>query len=138
MLTISEREDDVIGSLQACARGYILKGIGGPALIEVLRDLYNGSSYVSPGLAAQILSENIRHSPHSGVPEVPFPALTTREEQILEGVAKGVSNKEIGLDLGISGKTVKNYMANVLRKLHVRNRVEAALLAKERWKNGDV
>jgi len=138
MLTISEREDDVIGSLQAGARGYILKGIAGPALIEILKDLYNGSSYVSPGLAARLLSELSRQSLQPDLPKVPFPALTTREEQILEGVAKGLSNKEISLDLGISGKTVKNYISNVLQKLHVRNRVEAALLAKERSKSGDV
>ena len=138
MLTISEHEDDVIGSLQAGARAYILKGISGPALIEVLRDLYNGSSYVSPGLAARILSETMRRSPRSGASEVPFSALTAREEQILEGVAKGLSNKEIGLDLGIRETTAKNYMTNVLQKLHVRNRVKAVLLAKERWKNGDV
>ena len=138
MLTISEHKDDVIGSLQAGARAYILKGISGPALIEVLRDLYNGSSYVSPDLAARILFETMRRSPRSGASEVPFSALTAREEQILEGVAKGLSNKEIGLDLGIRETTVKNYMTNVLQKLHVRNRVKAALLAKERWKNGDV
>ena len=137
MLTVSERENDVIRSLQAGARAYILKGIGGPRLIEVMRDLYDGDSYVSPGLAAQLLSEIKRHSPRPGASKIPFPTLTVREKQVLERVAKGLSNKAIGLDLDIHEKTVKYYMTNVLKKLHVRNRVQAALLAKERWKNGD-
>ena len=135
MFTVSDRDDDVIRCLQAGARGYILKEIGGPALIEVMRDLYNGGSYVSPELAVRLLSETTRQSPLSGVSKVPFPTLTAREEQILERVAQGLSNKEIGLDIGIRESTVKNYMTNVLNKLQVRNRVEAALLAKERWKN---
>ncbi|GBF27300.1 transcriptional regulatory protein DegU [bacterium MnTg02] len=138
MLTVSERNDDVVRSLRAGARGYILKGIKRSELIEIMRELYDGGSYVSPGLAMRLLSETIGHSPHSGTSDDPFSALTAREEEILERVAKGLSNKEIALDLPIRETNVKYYMTNVLRKLHVRNRVEAALLAKEHWKSSDV
>ena len=61
-----------------------------------------------------------------------FSSLTAREEQILELVARGLSNKEIGRELGIAEKTVKHYVTNVLQKLQVRNRVEAAVLAQGR------
>jgi DNA-binding NarL/FixJ family response regulator len=62
----------------------------------------------------------------------PLDELSERERQILEGVAGGLSNKEIGHQLNLTEKTVKHYMTNILQKLHVRNRVEAALLAQKR------
>ena len=65
----------------------------------------------------------------------PFDELTDRERQILEKLAQGLSNKEIGEELYISEKTVKHYMTNILQKLQVRNRVEAALLA---LKSGEI
>ena len=130
MLTVSESDDDVIQSLQAGAHGYILKGIGGGELVEVVRALHAGDLYVSPTLAAQLLTDskkvvptNQRESSSSGN------ELTLREEQILEGIAQGLSNREIGEKLNIAEKTVKNYVTNVLQKLQVRNRVEAAMLA---------
>jgi DNA-binding NarL/FixJ family response regulator len=61
-----------------------------------------------------------------------FSDLTAREEQILESISRGLSNKEIGRELNITEKTVKHYVTNVLQKLQVRNRVEAALLAQKR------
>ena len=130
MLTVSESDDDVIQSLQAGAHGYILKGIGGGALVDVVRALHAGDLYVSPNLAAQLLTDskktvqsNLRENNNTS------DELTPREEQILEGIAQGLSNREIGDKLNIAEKTVKNYVTNVLQKLHVRNRVEAAMLA---------
>lgn len=132
MLTVSEREDDVMQSLHAGAIGYILKGIGGKELIEIISGVHSGDSYVSPGLAARMLSE-LKNMPlddadSRGI----FSELTAREEQILESVSRGLSNKEIGRELDITEKTVKHYVTNVLQKLHVRNRVEAALLSQKR------
>lgn len=132
MLTVSEHDDDVLGSLQNGARGYILKGISGPELIEVIKGLHDGNSYVSPGLAARLLSEEKDGSRDAAKPTDVFSTLTAREEQILEHVARGLSNKEIGRELSIAEKTVKHYVTNVLQKLQVRNRVEAALLSRER------
>jgi len=132
MLTVSEDDDDVVNSLQAGAQGYILKGIGGPELIEVVKNISKGDSYVSPALAARLLARGNHPDPDPDPGGQSLLAdLTHREDQILKRVAKGWSNKEIGLDLAITEKTVKHYMTNILQKLQVRNRVEAALLAQE-------
>ena len=132
MLTVSEREDDVMKSLEAGARGYILKGVGGRDLIEIVTGVHNGDSYVSPGLAARMLNELKNMSVEDDADKDIFSALTAREEQILENLSRGLSNKEIGRELNITEKTVKHYVTNVLQKLQVRNRVEAALLAQKR------
>jgi two-component system nitrate/nitrite response regulator NarL len=132
MLTASEREDDVMKSLQAGAMGYILKGVGGKELIGIIGDVYKGESYVSPGLAARMLSE-LNESPlDDAAPEDIFSELTAREGQILKNLSRGLSNKEIGNELNITEKTVKHYVTNVLQKLQVRNRVEAAILSQKR------
>ncbi len=131
MLTFSEQEDDVLAALKAGARGYILKGVSGRELREIVRTIHAGEVYVAPGLAAALLREMA-----SGAPKPPDAAslldeLTPRERQILELVAAGKSNKEIGGQLDLTEKTVKHYMTNILQKLQVRNRVEAALLAQK-------
>ena len=131
MLTVSEHDDDVLACLQSGARGYILKGISGPKRIEVIKGLYHGKSYVSPGLAARLLSVAQDEAQSSGSSEDVFASLTAREEQILKLLAQGLSNKEIGIELGVAEKTVKHYVTNVLQKLQVRNRVEAAILARD-------
>jgi two-component system nitrate/nitrite response regulator NarL len=132
MLTASERQDDVMKSLHAGACGYILKGVGGNELIEIVHGIYSGDSYVSPQLAARMLSELKDKPLVDGDAQDVFSDLTAREEQILESIARGFSNKEIGRVCNITEKTVKHYVTNVLQKLQVRNRVEAALLAQKR------
>ncbi|WP_285673560.1 response regulator [Paralimibaculum aggregatum] len=128
MLTVSESDDDVMTAFKAGAKGYVLKGIGAAELVEVLTGVAAGGSYVSPSLAARVLGA--MKSPRAdGAAADPLDSLTRREEQILDLVAKGLSNKEIGRELALQEKTVKHYMTNILQKLHVRNRVEAALLA---------
>ena len=124
MLTFSEAEDDVLASLKAGARGYILKGVAGRELKGHVRAVHAGEVYVTPSLALTML-----HDLASPVSADPLDALTERERQILELVAAGLSNKEVGRKLELTEKTVKHYMSNVLQKLQVRNRVEAALLA---------
>lgn len=128
MLTASEAEEDVLTALKAGARGYILKGVSGDELVRIVRSVYAGEAYVTPGLAATLLAEMQNHRPAQ--PEAgPLDELTEREGEILEQVAAGMSNKEIAHRLSLSEKTVKNYMTNILQKLQVRNRVEAAVLA---------
>ena len=128
MLTASEAEEDVLLALKAGARGYILKGVSGSELVSIVRDVYAGEAYVTPTLAASLLSE-MNARPGARPITRPLDELTERERQILEKVAAGLSNKEIAQQLFLSEKTVKHYMTNILQKLHVRNRVEAALLA---------
>ncbi len=129
MLTASEAEEDVLAALKAGARGYILKGVSGRDLIKIVRDVYAGEAYVTPALAASLLSEMQGGWAGQKSPANPLDELTERERQILEKVAAGHSNKEIAQQLFLSEKTVKHYMTNILQKLQVRNRVEAALLA---------
>lgn len=129
MLTVSEDDEDVLAALGAGARGYVLKGVGAEELVGVLRGVATGASYVSPSLAARVLGA--LKAPRVAEAD-PLDALTHREEQILRLVAKGLSNKEVGRELDLQEKTVKHYMTNILQKLHVRNRVEAAILARDR------
>jgi len=123
MLTVSEDEDDLLAAMKAGASGYVLKGAAASELIEVLRRVSGGEVYVAPGLAWGILREMSR--PRSA----PLDELTAREREVLELVAAGLSNQEIGDRLGLAEKTIKHYMTSILGKLRVRSRVEAALLA---------
>ncbi len=132
MLTVSEHADDIMGSLRNGATGYILKGVSGAELITIIEEIYRGSSYVSPSLAARLLID-IKGDDVSDVDRGnKIEQLTKREEQILSHLSKGLSNREIGEIIGISEKTVKHYVTNILKKLQVRNRVEAAVLSQGR------
>ncbi|MCF6326388.1 MAG: response regulator transcription factor [Devosiaceae bacterium] len=131
MLTVSENDDDVLKALNKGASGYVLKGVGGRELVDILASVANGGSYVSPALAARVMvamQDVDKNAQRSGVA-----SLTKREEQVLRLVSKGNSNKEIGRELDLQEKTVKHHMTSILSKLNVRNRVEAAVLAKDLW-----
>lgn len=125
MLTASESEENVTAALESGAKGYILKGTSGPELIMIAQSVCNGDSYVTPTLAAKLLTQ-IRHKKQKqeddGLSE-----LTTREEEVLDHVSRGLTNKEIARELQLSEKTVKHYMTIIMQKLQVRNRVEAVL-----------
>ncbi|MDT8856224.1 response regulator transcription factor [Paracoccaceae bacterium Fryx2] len=134
MLTASEEDDDVMQALKAGASGYILKGVGSRELVRLVKDIAAGQSYVSPALAARILNAMRVNAGVLQRPSGPMDDLSKREEDILRLVAQGKSNKEVGRDLDLQEKTVKHYMTSILQKLHVRNRVEAAVLAREHLK----
>lgn len=130
MLTFSEAEDDVLNALKVGAKGYILKGVTAGELKASLRAVYAGEVSMTPSLAAGLLHDlttNTRRTADIN----PLNDLTPRERQILECVASGMSNKEVGRTLELTEKTVKHYMSNILQKLQVKNRVEAALLAQK-------
>ncbi|MGB5557566.1 MAG: response regulator transcription factor [Paracoccaceae bacterium] len=133
MLTVSEEDDDVMQALRAGALGYILKGVGSRELVHVVKDIARGQTYVSPSLAAKILSAMRTDGPSKRDAQ-PIDDLSKREEDILKLVSEGKSNKEVGNQLNLQEKTVKHYMTSILQKLHVRNRVEAAVLARNHWK----
>jgi DNA-binding NarL/FixJ family response regulator len=122
MLTVSEDEDDLLAAVKAGASGYVLKGAGASELVSVIRSVNAGEVYVAPALAWGMLRE--MQTPRTS----PFDELTEREREVLELVAEGLSNQEIGDRLGLAEKTIKHYMTNILGKLQVRSRVEAALL----------
>jgi two-component system nitrate/nitrite response regulator NarL len=122
MLTVSEDEDDLLAAMKAGASGYVLKGAGASELAAVIRSVHAGEVYVTPALAWGMLRE--LRSPRTS----PYDDLTEREREVLELVAEGLSNQEVGERLGLAEKTIKHYMTNILGKLQVRSRVEAALL----------
>lgn len=135
ILTASEEDDHLVSALKSGASGYVLKGVAARELLRIIRAIAAGESYVPPALAASLLLEMHESNAHKQKqPENPINDLTDREREILEGLASGLSNKEIGQRLYLSEKTVKHYMTNILQKLQVRNRVEAALLAQRSGK----
>ena len=127
MLTVSEDPDDLMAALKAGARGYVLKGVPAQGLVDAVQAVRDGEVFVSPALAATILYEMTHDEPAN-----PLDELTERERQVLELVGQGMTNREIGESLFLAEKTIKHYMTSVLQKLHVRSRVEAALLASQR------
>ncbi len=122
MLTVSEDEDDLLAAMKAGASGYVLKGAGATELAGIIRSVHAGEVYVAPALAWGMLRE--MRTPRT----TPYDELTERERDVLELVAEGLSNQEVGERLGLAEKTIKHYMTNILGKLQVRSRVEAALL----------
>lgn len=130
MLTTSREERDVIDSLQAGAKGYLLKDMEPDALFEALTGLCSGKTIVSPELT-DILARALTGA--SSEPEephwTPYADLTPREREILCHLAEGQSNKVIARELGISDGTVKLHVKSILRKLEVSSRVEAAVMA---------
>ena len=127
MLTVSEDQDTLMAALKAGARGYVLKGVTARDLANAVRVVAGGDIYISPALAGGILFELTANKQSDD----PLTRLTDREREILSLVAEGLTNREIGDRLHLAEKTIKHYMTNVLQKLHVRSRVEAALLAQK-------
>ncbi len=124
MLTASENGEDLITALKAGVQGYILKGSQIHEMVDAVLAVYAGEAYVSPQLMDKLVQAI------SIIPQEPIlDALTKRERGILRLVAQGLPNKEIAAQLGLAEKTVKHHMTALMRKLGVRSRVEAALLA---------
>jgi len=127
MLTVSEHEDDLLSAFKAGARGYVLKGVSAQELANIISTVADGEVYVTPALAAGMLVEMTRGRPYD-----PLIELTEREREILQFVAKGLTNRQIGERLHLAEKTIKHYMTNVLGKLHVHSRLDAAMLMTRR------
>ncbi|MCO6055360.1 response regulator transcription factor [Pseudomonas sp. MOB-449] len=132
MLTVSESEDDAYAALEAGAQGYALKGISGPELVQAIRTVAGGESFITPAFASRLLGRMRRQQDV----ERHRIELTHREEQIIREVANGLTNREVAEKLCLSEKTVKYYMTNVMQKLHARNRVEAVTALRRHWDEG--
>lgn len=124
MLTVFDDEDRLLAAFKGGARGYVLKGVPARDLANIVRQVAAGDVYVSPALAASLLRELTGKRPQD-----PLSELSERERKILSLVAEGLTNREIGERVHLAEKTVKHHMTNILGKLRVRSRVEAALLA---------
>jgi two-component system, NarL family, nitrate/nitrite response regulator NarL len=130
VITVREDEDTVGNALATGARGYVSKGVTGASLAQTIRDIHGGAVYITPSLAARLLTSNAKGQSEKSNH---FGGLNDREAQILRLIVKGMSNKQIGAELNLREKTIKHYVTNVLQKLHVRNRVEAALIGQDKF-----
>ncbi|MEI7535589.1 MAG: response regulator transcription factor [Comamonadaceae bacterium] len=124
MLTGSDDKGKLLAALKVGARAYVLKGVSAKELAAIVRSAVAGDVYVSPSIAAEMLLSLTR-----GKAPDPLQELTDREREILALIGKGLTNREIGERIFLSEKTIKHYVTNILQKLQVRSRVEAALLA---------
>ncbi len=128
ILTASVNDAPLMSAFKAGAKGYVVKGVAARELISITRTIAQGDGYVSPTLAAHLLTSQT--APASATPtNSVFDSLTSRERQILSLVSNGQSNRQIADALSLNEKTIKNHMTIIMQKLGVRNRVEAAMLA---------
>ncbi len=127
ILTASANADHLATALRSGVHGYVLKGVSSRELARIIRDVHAGKGYVPSELAAQLLTGMIT-PPVAPAPASLLGSLTERERQTLDLVVAGASNKEIAQTLHLTESTVKFYMTNIMQKLQVRNRVEAAML----------
>ena len=137
MLTVSEDAEDLFAALRAGACGYLLKNIEAEALIAAIRSAAAGESVISPRMMGKLLS-GVRAETPALAREVPeSERLTPREGEILALIARGKSNKEIARALEVAESTVKIHVQNLLRKLGLASRVQAAVYAVERGLGGE-
>ena len=127
MLTVSMEESDLFEAFRQGARGYLLKNISAPQLRERLHEVNRGEVPLPGAIAARILAE-FNNQQTSGTCD-PLEPLIAHEVQILQLVAEGLSNEEIGARLSMSGQMVKKHLSNAMEKLHLNNRVQAAVYA---------
>ena len=127
-LTAIASGGDLSASLQAGAKGYVMKNVNAEQLIDIVHSVHGGAVYAEPTIASQLL---LGQQDQMNDAEDVTKSLTPREHEILTLVTKSLTNKEIARSYNIAEKTVKHYMTNIMQKLHARNRVEAALIAQK-------
>ncbi len=128
-LSVSDAAEDVIAVIRAGARGYVTKNISGEELADAVRRVHEGDAVFSPRLAGFVLDAFAGPAPS---PQSELDALTAREREVLQHIARGYMYKEIGLRLDISPKTVEAHVSSVLRKLQLSSRHELSRWAAER------
>jgi two-component system, NarL family, response regulator DevR len=120
-LTSSSEQDIVDEAIRAGAHGYLLKEINAQALLQGIRDVAAGRSILDPQITARVMDllKSERNKPL-------VDALSPQEQRVLAKIAEGLTNKEVAAGLGLSEKTVKNYLSNIFEKLHMSRRAQAA------------
>jgi DNA-binding NarL/FixJ family response regulator len=131
VLTISDQDDDVIDAILAGACGYLLKDSSIQDLMQGIRAASIGEALISPHIASKVL-QRIRAYGVASDDAVSGPELSERETEVLRLIANGKDNAEIAQELHISPKTVKNHISNILMKLQIENRIQAAVYAVRR------
>jgi DNA-binding NarL/FixJ family response regulator len=129
VLTISDQDADVMDAILAGACGYLLKDSSIQQLIEGIRAAAVGESLISPSIAAKVLRRVRSTSSQPEIEKAIRAELSDRELQVLKLIANGKDNAQIAAELHISPKTVKNHISNILMKLQIGNRIQAAVYA---------
>ena len=129
VLTISDQDGDVMDAIVAGACGYLLKDSSIPDLIRGIRGAALGESLISPHIATKVLQRLRAASTMPGGAELIRSELSERETEVLKLIANGKDNAQIAAELHISPKTVKNHISNILMKLQIENRIQAAVYA---------
>ena len=132
VLTVRDDEEMLFDAIKYGAQGYLLKSIRGKEMLEMLRGALRGDAAISPHLAGRMLEEFRRMSHQVPADTGEIIDLTPREQEVLSLVAQGMADKEIAVELSISVNTVKSHLRNLLAKLQVSSRREAARLAKNK------
>jgi DNA-binding NarL/FixJ family response regulator len=128
VLTMLDEDESVFAAMRAGARGYVVKGADTDDVLRALQSVARGDAVFGPAVAGRVLSYLTR--PLSARDPVLFPELSDREREVLELMARGLSNGEIARTLVVSPKTVRNHVSNVFSKLQVTHRAEAVVRAR--------
>jgi DNA-binding NarL/FixJ family response regulator len=134
VLTMADNDASVFDALRAGARGYLLKGADRAELSRAIRAVASGEAIFGPDVAGRLMA--FFAAPSTSRPAA-FPELSDREHEILELVARGLSNQQIVDRLVISPKTVRNHVSNIFGKLQVRDRAQAVVRAREAGLGGE-
>ncbi|HNT78191.1 MAG TPA: response regulator transcription factor [Anaerolineae bacterium] len=138
MLTMLEDDENLFEAIKSGACGYLLKTLDTHNFMQLLEGMVRGESPLAPGLATKILQELARHSspaPSGSAENLPM-ELSTRQKQILELVAQGLTYKEIGATLGLAERTIKYHMGEIVQRLHLQNRAQVVAYARQRLGKG--
>jgi DNA-binding NarL/FixJ family response regulator len=129
VLTVSEEPNDLFRALGVGALGYVLKTASPSEIVDALHQVHQGWVVVSPAMAPRFMADLGQTEKKNSVPTEIDTRLTAREQDVLKLVARGMSNAEIAAELFVSENTVKTHVKNVLGKLQMKNRAEAAAYA---------
>ncbi|MBB2919737.1 response regulator [Cupriavidus alkaliphilus] len=135
VLTVSEEAEELAAALRGGARGYLIKNIETEALIAGIRRAAAGEPVISDSMTAKLVAQFRAPAPVAAPRHEETPRLTAREREIVQGLARGESNKEIARDLGVAESTVKIHVQNILKKLNLASRVQVAVYAVEHGLN---
>ncbi len=131
VLTTFDLDEYVYDALQAGASGFLLKDVGREELVQAVRVVAAGDALLAPAVTRRLIAEFARQRPAAPVVPAQLDSLTSRERDVLELVARGLSNAEIAEALVVGEATVKSHVAHILMKLHLRDRIQAVILAYE-------
>ena len=131
MLTTFDMDEYVYEALQAGASGFLLKDVPPEQLVDGIRAVASGDALLAPSITRRLIEEFVRAAPGRSEPPAGIADLTARELEVLQLIARGLSNAEIAKELFVSETTVKTHVAHVLMKLGLRDRVQAVVFAYE-------